>query len=161
VRAVLPGMRERGGGWLVNVSSLAGLIGIPFQSMYSASKFAIEGWSEALRLELAPFGIRVVLVEPGDVKTGFTGNRVRARLAGQRGPYQEAFQRALGVMEADEQRGPGPEVVSRAVSAILRSRSPRLRYRVGDAFQCASVGLRHWLPARLVEWGLGKYYKLA
>jgi len=72
-RAILPGMRQRRSGVIVNVSSLGGLFGLPFQSFYSASKFAMEGWTESLRFEVSPFGIRVVLIEPGDVKTGFTG----------------------------------------------------------------------------------------
>jgi NAD(P)-dependent dehydrogenase (short-subunit alcohol dehydrogenase family) len=76
-RAVLPAMRRQGHGHILNVSSVAGQIGIPFQGIYSATKFAVEGLTEALRLEVAPFGIRVVLIEPGDFHTGFTANRRR------------------------------------------------------------------------------------
>lgn len=158
-RAVLPAMRGQGAGLIVNMSSLAGMIGLPFQSMYSASKFAIEGWSEALRMELAPHGITVVLVQPGDIKTSMTRNRVRARDA-QGSPYAEAVQRSLAVMEADEQGGPSPDVIAKTVSRILRHPAPPLRHRAGDPFQCAAVGLKHWLPAGLVEWGLRRYYKL-
>jgi len=159
-QAVLPVMRRRGRGLIVNISSLAGLLGIPFQSMYSASKFAIEGWSEALRLELAGHNIAVVLVEPGDLQTGFTRNRVMARGANPSGPYGDDLQRSLAVMEADERKGPGPEVVARIVARVVRSRAPRLRYRAGNALQCAAVGKRHWLPERSVEWALRRYYRL-
>jgi NAD(P)-dependent dehydrogenase (short-subunit alcohol dehydrogenase family) len=159
-RAVLPTMRGQRAGLILNMSSLAGMIGLPFQSMYSASKFAIEGWSEALRIELAPHGIQVVLVQPGDIKTAFTQNRVRAREAQASGPYAEALERSLAVMEADEQGGPSPDVIASTVSRIIRHPAPPLRHRAGDAFQCAAVGLKHWLPAGLVEWGLRRYYKL-
>ena len=81
-RAVLPVMRQQGSGRILNVSSIAGRIGIPFQAFYSASKFAIEGYTEALRMEVAPFGIQVVLIEPGDFRTGFTAARRMARLGG-------------------------------------------------------------------------------
>ena len=74
-QAALPGMRQQGAGLIVNMSSLAGLLGLPFESFYSASKFALEGLTEALRLEVAPFGVRVVLIEPGNFRTGFTAKR--------------------------------------------------------------------------------------
>ena len=74
-RAVLPSMRARKAGYVVNIGSIGGLIGIPFQGFYSATKFALEGFSEALRLEVKPFGIHVVLIEPGDHRTAFTQKR--------------------------------------------------------------------------------------
>ena len=94
-RAVLPVMRQRRSGVIVNVSSLGGLFGLPFQSFYSASKFALEGFTESLRHEVGKFGIRVVLVEPGDVKTGFTGSRVLAAAAGSSSAYAAAFSKCM------------------------------------------------------------------
>lgn len=76
--AALPIMRRQASGLIVNVSSLGGLVGLPFQGLYSASKFAVEGMTEALRMEVRPFGVRVVLVEPGDFRTGFTEQRRKA-----------------------------------------------------------------------------------
>lgn len=78
-KAVLPSMRARGSGLIVNVSSLGGMVGLPFQGLYSASKFALEGLTESLRQEVAPFGVQVTLLQPGDVRTAITDNRVRAR----------------------------------------------------------------------------------
>ncbi len=81
-RAVLPAMREQGAGYIVNIGSIGGLIAIPFQGFYSASKFALEGLSESLRLEVRQFGVHVVLIEPGDHRTGLTDNRRRTAESG-------------------------------------------------------------------------------
>jgi short-subunit dehydrogenase len=75
VNAALPGLRERGGGHVVLMSSIGGILGIPYQAFYSASKFALEGYAESLAYEVAPFNIHVTLVEPGNFKTDFTAAR--------------------------------------------------------------------------------------
>jgi NAD(P)-dependent dehydrogenase (short-subunit alcohol dehydrogenase family) len=151
-RAVLPAMRRRGAGLIVNVSSLGGLIGLPFQGLYSASKFAVEGMTEVLRMEVKPFGVRVVLVEPGDFRTGFTAQRRRVRAAGPESPYAGRFGKALAVMERDEQGGADPLGVARLVERIIAMRAPRPRYKVGSFFQTLSAGLlRKILPQKLFE----------
>ncbi len=155
-QAVLPPMREQRVGLIVNVSSVAGLIAVPFQSMYSASKFAVEGLSESLRLEARPFGIRVVLVEPGDFATGFTANR---RSIEPDAVYEANMRRAVGVMAHDEQTGAQTDQFARLIERIILSRSPRLRYIVGPFYERAAVWLKVILPSRLFEWALGKYYQ--
>ncbi len=157
-RAVLPAMRRRGAGCIVNISSIAGLVGIPFQALYSASKFAVEGFTEALRMEVAPFGIRVALVEPGDFRTGFTANRRIA--AGASDAYRDRQARAVGVMERDETRGPSPAAVARLVHRIVTLRSPRLRYSVGPASERLVLLLKRFVPARLFERGIAAYYRV-
>jgi NAD(P)-dependent dehydrogenase (short-subunit alcohol dehydrogenase family) len=157
-RAALPVMRRQGSGCIVNISSIAGRIGIPFQALYSASKFAVEGFTEALRMEAAPFGIRVVLVEPGDFRTGFTGNRRLAR-APVTGAYRERQSRAIAVMEHDERHGATPEAVARVVHHIVTRRSPRPRYAVGPLTERFALLLKRVVPARLFEWGLATYYR--
>jgi NAD(P)-dependent dehydrogenase (short-subunit alcohol dehydrogenase family) len=82
IRAALPTMREQRAGIIVNVSSLAGVFGLPFQAFYSASKFALEEFTEVLRHEVKPFGIHIALVEPGDFRTGLTDARVRVAASG-------------------------------------------------------------------------------
>ncbi len=158
--AVLPHMRERRAGFIVNVSSLGGLIALPFQGMYSATKFAMEASSEALRMEVRPFGIHVVLIEPGDTRTDFTANRRRTQSSQAGSPYADSMQRALAVVEHDEQTGTSPEEVARLLERILRSRSPRLRYSVGSASQRFAVVARKWLPGALFESVLARYYRV-
>ena len=159
-RAVLPIMRKQGSGTIVNVSSIGGRIAVPFVGLYGATKFAIEGLTEALRMEVHRFGVRVVLVEPGDFATGFTDNRRPARDALENEAYGDAYRAALAVIERDERGGSSPEAVARLVERILVARSPRLRYTVGALFQRVAVVLRIVLPARLFGWGLRKYYRI-
>jgi len=151
-RATLPALRQNGGGHVVNISSLAGLIGLPFSGMYSASKFALEGVSESLRMECRQFGIRVVLVEPGDFRTNITHRRTIAAAAQTNSPYREAFERCKHKQEQDETNAPGPEAVARLVVRILSDPNPRTRYSVGMLSQRMVVPMRRFLPQRVFEW---------
>ncbi len=156
-QVVLPHFRARGDGVIVNVSSLAGRVALPYQGVYSASKFALSGLTEALRMEVAPLGIRIVLVEPGDIRTPFTAHR--RRLAAVDDAYRARLERALARAEEDERMGAPPEAVARLVLRILRHPRPKPRYTVGNPFQRLAVGLRGILPSRLVEWGIMRYYR--
>lgn len=157
-RAVLPYFRARGAGTIVNVSSIGGRIGLPFQGLYSASKFALEGMTEALRMEAKPLGIKVVLIEPGDTRTGFTAHRRRTAASVTNDAYRERFARALRRIERDEQAGEDPAAVARLVLRVLRHPAPRLRYTVGNPIQRLAVHARAVLPGRLFEWGIMRYY---
>ncbi len=159
-RAVLPTLRQQGSGLIVNISSLGGLVTIPFQGFYSASKFAIEALSDALRMELMPLGIGVAMIEPGDFKTGFTDNRVLSSLSGSNPTYQNRCRRAVAVMEHDERHGADPGELARTLARIIDERSPRARYTVGMFSQRLMVRLRSVLPPRLFEKGLMAYYKI-
>ncbi len=145
LRAALPLMRAQGHGLVVNISSLAGRVGLPFQGFYSASKFALEGLSEALALEVAPFGIQVVVIAPGDFRTDFFNRR--QRVAGfDASAYREVAERVLAAMEQDERRAPPPDAVARLLLRILRTPRPRFRYTVGAWVQRAAVGLKGKVP---------------
>ncbi len=159
-RAVLPLMRKNRQGTIVNISSLGGRIGLPYQGLYSATKFAVEGLTEALRMEVRSFGIRVVLIEPGDFRTSFTDNRQYAALSQERSPYLESFRRTIKVVESDERNGSSPEEIGRLLVRILRHSSPRIRYSVGGISQRAAAVLNDVLPGRIFEWTLMKYYKV-
>jgi len=149
-RAALPALRASGNGLLVNVSSLAGIFAIPFQAYYSASKFALEGWSEALAYEVRPYGVHVTLVEPGNIRSGFTAGRREA--TGADGEvYGEAYRAALEIMVRDELAAVGPEVVARAIAKVVRAKRPPRRVTAGSAGERSSVLLRRLLPASAFE----------
>jgi NAD(P)-dependent dehydrogenase (short-subunit alcohol dehydrogenase family) len=157
VKAVLPIMRQQKGGQIVNISSLAGLTAAPFLGMYSASKFALEGYSEALRHEVKPFAIRVSLVEAGFLRTPLMNKR---ELAGQ--PIREYAawrERALATVRECEEKGPGPELIAGTVPKIIESRRPRLRYVVGQQARLISR-LRRFLPEAAFERGTRSTFHL-
>lgn len=156
-RAVLPAMRERRAGLIVNISSLAGLIGMPYQAMYSATKFAIEGLTEALRIEVQPFGVHVVLIEPGDIHTSFTDNR-RMVVAAETSAYADDCEHMLETVEIDERNGAPAEAVAHLLARIITHPSPRLRYQVGPLTQRIAGALKGVLPGGIFEWGLTQYY---
>jgi short-subunit dehydrogenase len=156
-RAVLPGMRQQRSGYIVNIGSIGGLLAIPYQGLYSASKFALEGFSESLRMEVRDFGIRVVIVEPGDHKTPFTANR-RVTNGSSNPTYFDRFHRAVARMAADEQSGPTPDRVARLVHKIVTTANPRLRYTIGPGSQRAAALLKRIAPYSLVERAMRRYY---
>jgi NAD(P)-dependent dehydrogenase (short-subunit alcohol dehydrogenase family) len=157
VNAVLPLMRQQKRGHIINVGSLSGLSPIPFLGIYSASKFALEGYTEALRHEVRPFNIHVSLTEAGFLKTPMMNNRqVGANRITQYEPWR---QRALSAIRAYEEKAPGPELVADTLLEIISSRTPRLRYLIGQ--QAKSVArLRRFLPAGMYEQGARRTFSL-
>jgi len=152
--AVLPIMRQQREGRIINISSLAGILGVPFSGIYSASKFAIEGMTESLRLETRHLGIKVSLVEPGDFDTGLPAAR-QMTAASQTSPaYREFFAAVKAAQDKDEAVAPKPQAVAYLVEHILRSSSPRLRYSVGRLGQRIVIPLKRYLPQGLFEWVL-------
>jgi NAD(P)-dependent dehydrogenase (short-subunit alcohol dehydrogenase family) len=152
-RRVLPLMRRAGAGVIVNVTSIAGELALPFQGLYSASKFAVEGLSEALHAEVRPFGIDVVLVQPGDFRTGFTAAR-RLAAPGD-SPYAERVRQAIAIAARDENAGADPQRVASLIARIVASRRPRLRYVVGPSAQEWLMRLRYVLPGR---WLIARHF---
>ncbi len=152
-QAVLPAMRRQRCGTIVNISSVAGRVAIPFSAPYCASKHALEAVSDALRVEIAPFGIRVVLVEPGPIETRF-GDRARsgvAPLLSRPGPYRELYALAERAMDVEFQKGKLPaEAVARAIVEAIESERPRTRYPVGRIARMF-IPLRAALPDRWLD----------
>ena len=150
IRAVLPGMIEQSGGTIVNVSSILGRIGAPFHGAYASSKFALEGLTESLRTEVWPLGVRVVLVEPGLIRTAFPENQLMAEGidSGDGAPYARYVQAYRSRVRRAFNRGGDPILVAKAIYGIVRSRRPRLRYPVGIDSRAGSLAARV-LPERV------------
>ena len=159
VDAVLPYMRAQGSGRIIALSSIGGLMGLPFQGFYSASKFAIEGYCEALRLETRPFGIKVIVVRPGDFSTGFTASRKKVANAEAMQIYR-TYAESMEKVEHDETSGLKPQVLACRISRIIRKKNPRHGYVVASFEQRLSVFLKRILPARWFACIIGSYYKL-
>jgi NAD(P)-dependent dehydrogenase (short-subunit alcohol dehydrogenase family) len=157
VNAVLPLMRRQKRGHIINVSSLVGLSAVPFMGIYSASKFALEGYTEALRHEVKPFNIHVSLTEAGFLRTPMMSNRqVGARRMTEYDPWR---QRALEAIRASEEKAPGPELVANTLLETTSGETPRLRYLIGR--QAKSVArLRRFLPAGMFEQGVRRTFSL-
>jgi len=158
-RAVLPVMRKQGYGYLITIGSMGGLVGIPFQGFYSASKFALEGLMEALRSEVKAYGIQVILIEPGDFRTELTTNRYIAA-AQQASVYQKEFQKSLAVMEKDEMNGPMPELIGPLVEKIITAKAPPLRFMLGKVSERLFINLKKIVPSKAYEWLIRKYYQI-
>jgi NAD(P)-dependent dehydrogenase (short-subunit alcohol dehydrogenase family) len=161
IREVLPAMRKQGGGTIINFSSIGGLMGLPFQAFYSASKFAIEGFSEALRMEVKQFKINIVIINPGDFRTSNSSNR-RNYLAptGESDPYNEQFRTTLAVIEKDEANGWAPEVLAKKIVRIAECNNPRQRYIIGSFEQRLAVSLKYILPRKWFRMILQDHYKV-
>jgi short-subunit dehydrogenase len=160
IREVLPAMRAQGSGTIINISSIGGLMGLPFQGFYSASKYAVEGFSEALRMEVEPFNIKVVLVNPGDFHTRFTANRVISLTVVNSPAYGKAFNKAISAIEKDENGGLLPEVLASKLLKIIESKNPRSRYIVSTFEQKLAVFLKVILPSKLFDKILSSHYGL-
>lgn len=145
-QAVLPAMRRQRFGLIVNISSLLGVMSLPFQGIYCATKHAVEGMSASLSMEVKPFGIRVVLIQPGDFKSNFTKNRLIPAVSQETTEYARNFQRAKDVLEAEELNGPDPIAIAELLESVIRKESPGLRYKVGKTLQTTGAHLKNFMP---------------
>ncbi|MBO4605723.1 MAG: SDR family oxidoreductase [Bacteroidales bacterium] len=159
IREVVPVMRKQGHGHIICFSSIGGLVGLPYQGMYSASKFAIEGYCEALRLEIRGFGINVTTIEPGDFATAFTAQRKSVDNPQVHEVYP-GYARSLASIEHDENSGLKPEFLAKKISKIIRKKRPGYHYIISTFLQKLSVFARTILPPRWFAWVMSVYYKL-
>jgi len=155
---VVPQMKTQGQGMIINMSSIGGLIGLPYQGLYCASKFALEGASRAMRMELTSYNIKVVLINPGDFQTSFSANRSIIRKYLDAPPAQ--FSRTLATINKDEQNGGNPEKIARLIEKIIWKRNPKTNYMVGSLAEIVFARLMHILPAKVTEGILSSHYKL-
>lgn len=154
VQSVLPYMRGQKNGTIINISSVAAPLSIPFQAFYSASKAAVSSFTEALRIEVAPYGVKVTSVLPGDVKTDFTAKREKNTGAS---VYDDRIARSVAVMERDEQNGYPPIVIAKAVYKLSKKKNPPVQV-VGGKKYALFVMAAKLLPKRLINFAVGKLY---
>lgn len=147
-KAVLPFMRQNKRGHIVNISSVAGELAIPFQTFYSATKAAIESFSTGLMMEVKPFGIKVACVLPGDTKTGFTAAREKNPADDQ--SYGNRINKSIATMEKDEQNGMTPESVAKVICKVANKKNPKMINVVGFKYKFFCF-LNKILPRRLVN----------
>lgn len=157
-KAVLPQMRERGSGCIINVGSVSGRVGFPGYGPYAASKFAVEGYSESLRHEMSPYGVRVVLVEPGAFRTAIWHKGLARIVSHENSPYRERLEAVLRYSRMAGQKAPDPEQVANLIARIAAKRSPRLRYPVGQGARAMLWG-KERLPWKWLEWIVGRALK--
>jgi NAD(P)-dependent dehydrogenase (short-subunit alcohol dehydrogenase family) len=160
-KEVIPYMRNQGGGTIINFSSIGGLMGLPLQGFYSAAKFALEGFSEALRMEVKQFNIKVILINPGDFHTSNSAKR-RNYLAptGDQDPYKEQYEKTLQVIEKDESKGWAPGVLAKKLVKIVECRNPAHRYIIASIEQKLAVVLKYILPSKLFWMLIEDHYKI-
>ena len=154
-KAVLPIMRQSGNGRIVNISSVAAVAHIPFQTYYSASKAATESYTCALANEVRPFGITVTCGQPGDICTGFTAAR-KKNVTGD-SIYSGRISKSVAGMEKDEQKGMQPQFAGRCIAQIALKKNVKPIYTIGSGYKCLSV-LCKLLPCRFRNWIVGLLY---
>lgn len=156
---VVPVMRKQGFGKIICFSSIAGRLGLPFQGFYSASKYAIEGYCDTLRLEVRKFGIKVVVIEPGDFATGFTGARKKVEDEEAYKAYP-SYKSSIEGMENDERTGLKPEYLAGKISKIVMKKDPKCTYVIATFVQKLSIPLSVILPKKLWNNIFASWYNL-
>ncbi|WP_417885657.1 SDR family oxidoreductase [Zunongwangia sp.] len=158
-KAVLPAMRKQGGGIIVNITSIAGYMGLPYRGIYSASKAALEIATEAFRIEVKEFNIKMTNVAPGDFATNIAAGRYHAPVI-KNSPYEKAYGNTLKLMNEHVDGGKDPEMMAKAIFEIISEKNPKTHYKVGELLQKASIALKRILPDKTYEKMLMKHYKL-
>ena len=159
MKAVLPQMRKQKSGIIVNVTSIAGYMGLPFRVVYSASKGALELITEAISMEVKSFGVNLVNIAPGDFATNIAAGRYHTPVF-EKSAYRKKYQENLDLMDAHVDKGMPPIEMAKAVYAIINTKKPKLHYKVGDFMQKFSIVLKRILPDRVYEKLLMNHYKL-
>lgn len=159
INAVLPQMRKQNSGLIINITSIAGYMGLPYRGVYSASKGALELLTEAYRMEIKDFNIKMTNVAPGDFATNIAAGRYHAPLL-DKSPYRKPYGDTLDLMNAHVDIGSDPYLMAKAVHKIINIKNPKVHYKVGAFMQKFSIVLKRILPDRVYERLLMNHYKL-
>jgi NAD(P)-dependent dehydrogenase (short-subunit alcohol dehydrogenase family) len=159
IKAVLPHMRAQGGGQIINITSIAGYMGLPYRGIYSATKAALEITTEAFRMEVKQFGVQMINIAPGDFATNIASGRYHAPVLDD-SPYRKAYSSTLSMMNEHVEKGEDPLQMAKMVYKIIQSKNPRIHYKVGAFLQKFSIVLKRILPDKMYERMLLNHYKL-
>lgn len=159
IKSVLPQMRMQKAGLIINVTSIAAYMGLPYRSVYSASKGALELITEALRMEVKSFGIHITNVAPGDFATNIASGRFHAPLI-KGSAYESPYGTTLKAMDEHVDSGSNPNEMAEAVYKIIQTPEPKIHYKVGVFMQKFSIVLKRILPDKVYEKMLMNHYKL-
>ncbi len=159
IKAVLPQMRKQKSGLIINITSIAGYMGLPYRSVYSASKGALELITEALRMEVKQFGIEVTNIAPGDFATNIAQGRYHTPVI-QGSDYEKSYGKNLELMNAHVDSGSDPIQMAEAVYRVINTSKPKIHYKVGAFLQKFSIVLKRVLPDKIYEKMLMNHYKI-
>lgn len=159
IKAVMPQMRKQGSGLIINITSIAGYMGLPYRGIYSATKAALETTTEALRMEIKEFGIKMTNLAPGDFATNIAAGRYHAPVISG-SSYEKPYARTLKLIDDDVTSGKDPIDVAKMVYKIINTRNPKVHYKVGSFMQKFSLTLKKMLPDKVYEKLLLNHYKL-
>lgn len=159
IKATLPIMRAQNFGLIINITSIAGYMGLPFRGVYSASKGALEIITEAFRMELKDFNIEMTNVAPGDFATNIAAGRYHAPIL-EDSPYKEKYGHSLKTMDEHVDEGGDPKEMAEAIYKVIETKSPKIHYKVGAFMQKFSIVLKRVLPDKMYEKLLMNHYKL-
>lgn len=159
MKAALPQMRLQQSGLIINVTSIAGYMGLPYRGVYSASKGALELITEALRMEVKAFGIHITNVAPGDFATNIAAGRYHAPVV-KGSAYEVTYGKSLKEMDNHVDSGSNPNEMATAIFAIIQEENPKIHYKVGAFMQKFSIVLKRILPDKMYEKMLMNHYKL-
>ncbi len=159
IKAVLPQMRKQRSGLIINVTSIAGYMGLPYRGVYSASKGALELLTEAFRMELKGFNIKMTNIAPGDFATNIAAGRYHAPLV-KDSPYKTPYGNTLDLMNTHVDSGSNPNLMAEVVYKVINTKNPKVHYKVGEFMQKFSIVLKRILPDKIYEKLLMNHYKL-
>jgi len=159
IKAVLPQMRQQNSGLIINITSIAGYMGLPYRGIYSESKGALELITEAFRMEIKDFNIHMTNLAPGDFATNIAAGRFHAPVT-KGSPYETKYGAVLKAIDDDVDSGNDPQLVAKAIYKIINTSNPRIHYKVGAFMQKFSVVLKRILPDKIYEKLLLNHYKL-
>jgi len=157
MKAVLPQMRKQRSGLIINVTSIAGYMGLPFRGIYCANKGALERVTESLRMEVKQFGVNVVSIAPGDFATNIAAGRYHTPVF-EESVYKENYQKNLELMDVHVKKGSDPIEIAHQVYKIIQNPNPKIHYKVGGFLDKISIILKRILPDKIYEYLVMRNY---